>query len=189
MFERFTPGLEEFLDFRESLSDHYLAPYFSGEEALAFQARYPEIQFYRRRDDSRSRLAFALWNQSQFRQMYAGRYTASMHLIRAAWNVAARFSKAPSFPPTGHAWRQMEISFVNPKLIAGTDVDAFACAQAWEQGCHFVNRIYNGLNQIEVRPKGLYYKTTAHLYSFAFDHESPIPNLGPAPVFVDLGFV
>ncbi len=195
-YVQFTPTAMDFDAYLEGLRHYYLAPAWSGEEFAKFHKIYPEIRFYRRTDTRESTIAFALWNQSRIKQLSVGRYTPTIRLIRSSWNLVSRFTGAPFFPDLGNPWQQMEICFFNPlafqanspKLSLST-IDQFASSEAWDMGCHLVNRIYTGLHQKSWTPSGFYYQSTAHLIVFGFDGEKPLENATKAPVFVDLALI
>lgn len=188
LFMRIEPNESAFNDLLQSLSGCFLAPACDAMELARFQKQYPEIRFYARRDHPK-RIAFALWDQAAFRQLHIGRYTPSMQLTRIAWNLTRRFSGAAEFPSSGRPWKQADFCFANPALLGGCDLDSFIRNEAWDMGCHLVNRIYHGLHQPLITPSGLHHSSTACLFMFGLDGRKPLQNENEDPAYVDLALI
>jgi hypothetical protein len=187
-YESFLPAEVDFAVLAKKLSHRFLGPVVTAQDLHFFQKKYPEIRFYRRKNETE--ITFALWNQSKFRRLLLTEMPWFITLIRWTWNLLGKFTGAHVFPKSGEAWSSAELTFLVEKNMA-SDFEDFIVSEAFDLGCHTLNLIEGGLGDDypKISIKGPCYRAQLKLMSYSLDGLSPLT----APQFmmadVDLGFV
>ncbi|MGE0631364.1 MAG: N-acetyltransferase family protein, partial [Pseudobdellovibrionaceae bacterium] len=136
-FVPFTPDTRAFKRYCEKLSACFWAPQYEISKFESLAKNNSTLTFFA---DPRSpnEIAFALWDQHSFKKI-SKKFTAKESILRKAWNFAAPLLKAPLFPESEQAWRQMEICFVDPSLVKDERIPSFAYSWAHKHKSHFIS--------------------------------------------------
>lgn len=187
-YEKFSPSESDFELLAKKLGQRFLGSVVSGSAIGQLYKKYPEICFYRRKDQGD--ISFAIWNQSQFKQLLLIKIPLPIKFIRWFWNFIRIFTGAHRFPKAGQSWNSAELSMLVDTNL-NEDFEKFIVKEAFGMGCHTLNFIEKGLggNSARIRMKGPAYRLDLNLMSYALDDGEPLMPPQTATIDIDLAFV
>lgn len=187
VLEAWEPSDAELEALPQEWSHRCLAPAPPPGAMLAARAAFPELRFFRRREDGR--FVTALWNPSRARQLLLGGMPPALRAMAAAWTLLRPLTRANPFPRAGECIETVELAFAVRERL-----DAPALQQLLHEvhllGGHIVNVIEDGLEtRGSPHVRGPANRMRTHVLTFAIG-DAPLPSCPPeVPVYVDLAFL
>ncbi len=187
-YSQFEPSKIDFDDLAKKLRQRFLGPAVSGSDIQKLFQKYPEIQFYKRKDQPG--ISFALWNQMNIKQNKFIQLPYSIKMISLLWNTISFFTGSHRFPGLGKPLRSAEVSMLVESQVAH-DFEEFIVFEAYKMGCHIVNFNESGLGKgyPVMKIKGPAYRLKLKLMSYGVGDIAPLLPPDSSAVDIDLAFV